>query len=81
MERAVILWPAQVIEAEGLPERIAGHTRHTPYLGGDFTLAEIEREHLLRVQARAATLEDAAKILGIDDSTLWRKRKKLEEGG
>ncbi len=37
---------------------------------------EIEREHILRVLARAPTAEEAARILGIDASTLWRKRKK-----
>jgi NtrC-family two-component system response regulator AlgB len=26
------------------------------------------------------TLDDAAEILGVDSSTLWRKRKKYEEG-
>jgi NtrC-family two-component system response regulator AlgB len=31
---------------------------------------------VLRVLARAPTLEDAARILDIDASTLWRKRKK-----
>jgi Bacterial regulatory protein, Fis family len=31
------------------------------------------------VLARAPTLEDAAAILKIDTSTLWRKRKKYEE--
>jgi NtrC-family two-component system response regulator AlgB len=78
MERAVILWPADVLTPEALPERVAAHATRLPQLGGDFTLDEIEREHVLRVLARAPTLDDAARILRIDPSTLWRKRKKYE---
>ncbi len=80
IERAVILWPAQVIEPQAFPERIAAHAAAGPQLGGDFTLDTIEREHILRVLARTGTLEEAAQILGIDSSTLWRKRKKYEGG-
>jgi two-component system, NtrC family, response regulator AlgB len=76
MERCAILWPADLVEPEGLPERIARAGRSGPRLGGDCTLEEVEREHVLRVLARAPTLEEAARILGIDDSTLWRKRKR-----
>jgi NtrC-family two-component system response regulator AlgB len=79
IERAVILWPAQVIEPQALPERIAAKVTSRPYLGGDFSLEEIEREHISKVVARTQTLEEAAKILGIDPSTLWRKRKKSDE--
>jgi two-component system, NtrC family, response regulator AlgB len=75
IERALILGAGQVLEPESFPERIAAQPS-TPVLGGDFTADEIEREHVLRVLARASTLEDAARILGIDASTLWRKRKK-----
>ena len=79
IERAVILWPAQVIEPLAFPERIASHAILGPQLGGDYTLEAIEREHLLRVLARTGTLEAAAQVLGIDASTLWRKRKKYED--
>jgi NtrC-family two-component system response regulator AlgB len=75
LERALILAPGQVLEPESFPERIAAQPT-TPVLGGDFTAEQIEREHVLRVLASAATLDDAARILGIDASTLWRKRKK-----
>ena len=78
IERAVILWPAQMIEPSAFPERIASYAALGPQLGGDYTLEVIEREHLLRVLARTSTLEEAAQVLGIDASTLWRKRKKYE---
>ena len=40
------------------------------------TLAEIEREHIARIVARAPSFEAAARILGIDTTTLQRKRKR-----
>jgi NtrC-family two-component system response regulator AlgB len=75
IERALILTPGQVLGPESFPERIATQPT-TPALGGAFTADEIEREHFLRVLAQAPTLDDAARILGVDVSTLWRKRKK-----
>jgi len=79
LERAAILWPAQVMEPEAFPEQIACQGSATPVLGGNYSLELIEREHILRVLAGTSTLEEAAHILGIDVSTLWRKRKKFEE--
>jgi len=79
MERALILWPARVIEPAAFPERIAAQAASTPQLGSECSLEAIEREHILRVIARTATLEDAARVLGIDSSTLRRKRKRYVE--
>jgi NtrC-family two-component system response regulator AlgB len=81
IERAVILWPAQIIEPEAFPAHISARHRAAgaPQVGGDFTLDVIEREHVTRVVASTATLEEAAAVLGIDASTLWRKRKKYED--
>jgi NtrC-family two-component system response regulator AlgB len=45
-------------------------------LGSDVSLEIVEREHIARVVTRAPSLEAAAKILGIDATTLQRKRKK-----
>jgi NtrC-family two-component system response regulator AlgB len=78
MERALILWPARTLGVEALPDRIAQHATVLPRLGGAFTLEQIEKEHLVRVLQASPTLEDAARTLGIDASTLWRKRKKYE---
>jgi NtrC-family two-component system response regulator AlgB len=78
IERAVILWPADVIGREAFPDRVGGPFPVRPFVGGDFSLDDIEREHILRVTGRTATLEEAAEILKIDTSTLWRKRKRYE---
>jgi NtrC-family two-component system response regulator AlgB len=72
------VWPAEVLEPLAFPERIAAASSSVVTLGGPHTLEEVEREHLLRVLSTAPTLEEAARILGIDASTLWRKRKKYE---
>jgi NtrC-family two-component system response regulator AlgB len=78
IERAVILWPAEVLGREAVPDRVAGPFPVRPFVGGDFSLDDIEHEHILRVTTRAPTLEEAAEILKIDTSTLWRKRKRYE---
>jgi two-component system, NtrC family, response regulator AlgB len=78
LERALILWPAPRIEPAAFPDRLQAGAVGGPSLGGDFGLEEIEREHIQRVMARTETLEAAAEILGIDASTLWRKRKKYD---
>jgi NtrC-family two-component system response regulator AlgB len=78
IERAVILWPSSRMEPQAFPERIAGARERGPQIGGDFTIDEVERAHLLAVLARSRTMDDAAAVLGIDASTLWRKRKKYD---
>jgi two-component system, NtrC family, response regulator AlgB len=78
IERAVILSPAQVLQPQAFSDRIAQTATTVPQLGGDFSVEQIEREHILRVLARTRTQEEAAHVLGVDASTLWRKRKKYE---
>jgi NtrC-family two-component system response regulator AlgB len=78
MERIAILWPAELVEPEALPGRAAPVTPAAPRIGGDFTIEAIEREHIEQVVARTRTQEEAARILGIDPSTIWRKRRKSE---
>jgi NtrC-family two-component system response regulator AlgB len=82
VERAVILTPANVVEAADLGLTATGslalaqgpHDRIA--LGDEVSLEDIEREHIARVIARAPSFEAAARILGIDVTTLQRKRKR-----
>ena len=76
IERAVILSPATTIGVGALPERFRAAKPAQMQIGGAFTLDEVEREHILSVLAKSASLDDAARTLGIDASTLWRKRKR-----
>jgi NtrC-family two-component system response regulator AlgB len=39
------------------------------------SLSTIEQHHIRRVIAAATSLQEAADILGIDQATLWRRRK------
>jgi NtrC-family two-component system response regulator AlgB len=80
VERAVIVSPGPRIEVDdlGIPAAAAptaGQAAEVA-LGADVSLDQIEREHIARLIARAPTLEAAARTLGIDASTLQRKRKR-----
>ena len=80
VERAVILCPSSVVEPADLGIPPVAADEHTASgrveLGADVSLEEIEREHIAGVLARSASLEAAARVLGIDATTLHRKRKK-----
>ena len=43
---------------------------------GAGSLEDVERRHIEQVLADSATLEEAAARLGINPTTLWRKRKR-----
>jgi NtrC-family two-component system response regulator AlgB len=77
IERAVVLSRSDVITAEDLPDSIFRETPEAqPRIGRGGTLDEVEREHIRRVLAESATLEEAAMVLGVNPTTLWRKRKR-----
>jgi transcriptional regulator of acetoin/glycerol metabolism len=44
-------------------------------IGSPVSLRQIEEAHIRRVVATAPSLKKAAEILGIDQATLWRRRK------
>ena len=74
IERAVILGNSQRISKRDLPNNI-NPSADTPALGDMISLSTIEELHIRKVLARTSSLQEAADILGIDQATLWRKRK------
>jgi NtrC-family two-component system response regulator AlgB len=80
IERAVILAGSDEVDLPDLPEKFSGTTRPAAQglqLGSRVSLEELENEHIARVIRQTATMEEAAKVLGIDPATLYRKRKKM----
>ena len=78
VERAAILAQGPEVGLADLPERIAlaavGPAGPSE-IGGPVTLEQLEVEHIRRVLAGSPSLDVAARTLGIDPSTLYRKRK------
>ena len=80
IERAVILCPDAQIPASLLSLQTgtgggAAASTTALQIGADITLEALERRHVEAVLARASTLDEAARSLGIDSSTLYRRRK------
>ena len=76
LERAVVLSSKDTIGAEDLPDRLLAPAEAAPASGREASLEQMERRHIQQVLADAATLEEAAARLGINVTTLWRKRKR-----
>ena len=72
LERAVVLARGDTIRPEDLPDRLLA----PPPAATSGSLEEMERRHVQQVMAESATLEEAAARLGINPTTLWRKRKR-----
>jgi len=78
IERAVILATGEGGGAGRPAEEFhAAGGRRDIQVGARVTLDELEAPHLRRVLAGARNLDDAARTLGIDPATLYRKRQKL----
>ncbi len=77
LERATLLANGDSVTPDLLPEEVRSSARPAaPLSDGDETLEAAERRHIAAVVARHPTLDTAAKALGVDPSTLYRKRER-----
>ncbi len=79
LERAVVLSREDTIQREDLPDHLVAPASETSTAESSpkgLSLEQLERLHVQRALADSATLEEAAGRLGIDVTTLWRKRKR-----
>ena len=77
IERAVLLAQNGTIEPSHLPEEVRTAAEQS---GDARSLEEMEKLHIKRVLQQTKDLDEAARVLGIDPATLWRKRKKFGLG-
>ena len=75
VERAAILCRTDLVGRECLPANLTGAEAEAR-IGDAVSLEKIEEAHIRRVLATARSLQEASAILGIDQATLWRRRKK-----
>ena len=74
IERAVLLASDDMIGVECLPMHLPEQA--APKVGDPVSLEIIEELHIRQVLAASKSLEEAARVLGLDPVTLWRRRKK-----
>jgi len=84
IERAAILAKGEKILPEDFPAELRGSValspagdENLPQIGSLISLEKLEEAHLRKILAQTPSLSEAAEILGIDQATLYRKRKKI----
>lgn len=76
VERAAVLAGGERLTIEDFPPHIAEYRQLTGDGGRRLiSLAEMEKRHIQDVMLHTSSLEEAAGVLGINATTLWRKRK------
>jgi len=73
LERALVLARDAPIAREDLPDAVLAPAASPP---GGGSLEDVERRRVEEVLRESATLEEAAARLGINVTTLWRKRRR-----
>ncbi len=75
IHRAVVLTKNGLITSKQLPLEIQNRNIHNEEL---VSLEELEKTHIKKVLQKTSDYKEASRILGIDLTTLWRKRKKYQ---
>ncbi|HCF0511544.1 TPA: sigma-54-dependent response regulator transcription factor AlgB [Pseudomonas aeruginosa] len=75
IERASIICNQELVDVDHLGFSAAQSASSAPRIDESLSLEDLEKAHITAVMASSATLDQAAKTLGIDASTLYRKRK------
>ena len=77
VERASILCRGDLVGPENLLLTPRSASQAAQMAVGDLVpLEQIEEQHIRAVLAATNSIDEAAKVLGMDDVTLWRRRKK-----
>jgi NtrC-family two-component system response regulator AlgB len=76
IERALLVSSGPRISEADLPDRLTGAPPGEIGTNGLEPLSVVEERHLRQALVRGLPLEKTAELLGIDPSTLWRKRKR-----
>ncbi len=79
IERATVLATGESITSEQFPDALFSESAISATDPSSLErLEDLERDHISRVLSESPTLDDAAQALGINVSTLWRKRKRYK---
>jgi len=78
IERGTILSHKDQLDLQDLPAHIVNYTSEPRGILKMQSLAEAEKFHIKKVLLHTSSIEEAARVLGIDPATLWRKRKKYQ---
>lgn len=77
MKRVTVLAKDNVFSPEYLPQEIT-HLKQKQFANVMPNLEELERSHIAEVLKLTSNPKEAARILGISETTLWRKRKQFD---